>query len=388
MSSARRSGGNTDGASMTWTDPTRLARFFDQPWAQASYGVTNNGGGGHYQQQTAVSPYISLDLDRPRSALEASVSLMSQSNGNNLTGGPSLSESGRDLTATYAPLSTMAGRTTTIPSLPDTEYTAIQRIPETDEQVGSNLANQTLRLARSTGDLKTQAVFKDSKFMFGFCSRQSAEILTPRSVPLPTDQLGRLSTCEERRKELFLNKSIKLAETMMRKAEGQKSRRTMLMEKKHQYLLEGDTHGDFKPSQEFLNTQQKRRKQQRRTHRIRKSRTRQLMAIENTQSRRGFDFIRDHRSNGQAPLNRTETKLTQTLGRVPGQHNESTFERLYKRDKHVHNLARQQNLYNRNVGCKPHNIITGAALLIQPTKVSFLLLTLFLLKRVCKSFFN
>ena len=30
-------------------------------------------------------------------------------------------------------------------------------------------------------------------------------------------------------------------------------------------------------------------------------------------------------------------------------------------------MLRTQNLYNRNVGNKPHNIITGARLLIQPT---------------------
>ena len=221
-----------------------------------------------------MSPYASLDLDRPRSALEASVSLMSQSGGGvSLTGGSNnpLTESGRDLTATYAPLSTMAVTTTSIPSLPDTEANAITRIPETDEQVGSKMANQTLRAARSTGDIKTQAVFKDSKFMFGFCSRQRAEILTPRSVPPPTDQLGRLSTCEERRNELFLNKSIKEAETMIRKAEGQKARRTMLMERKHKYLFEGDTHGNFKPSQEFLNEQKKRRHHAKRLQKIRKS---------------------------------------------------------------------------------------------------------------------
>jgi hypothetical protein len=365
-------GGGGGGASMKWTDPTRLARFFDQDWAKASYGVHVNDklGSEHFQQLT-VSPYASLDLDRPRSALEASVSLMSQSGGGvSLTGGSNnpLTESGRDLTATYAPLSTMAVTTTSIPSLPDTEANAITRIPETDEQVGSKMANQTLRAARSTGDIKTQAVFKDSKFMFGFCSRQRAEILTPRSVPPPTDQLGRLSTCEERRNELFLNKSIKEAETMIRKAEGQKARRTMLMERKHKYLFEGDTHGNFKPSQEFLNEQKKRRHHAKRLQKIRKSRTKQLMAIENTQSRRGFDFIRDYRSSGQAPLTLSETKLTQTLGRVPGQHNESTWERLYVRDKKGINKARQQNLYNRNVGCKPHNIITGASLLIQPTE--------------------
>ena len=371
LSSSSR--GGTTGA----MDPTRLARFFDQDWAKASYGVgsniNNNRGGmlgsGNQYHQATVSPYASLDLDRPRSALENSISLMSQSGGGiTLNGGNSLTESGRDLNATYAPLSAMAATTTEIPSLPDTRPEAIQRIPETDEQVGSNFANRTLRLARSTGDLKTQAIFKDSKFMFGFCSRQRAEILTPRSVPLPTDQLGRLSTCEERRNELFLNKSIKLAETMMKKADGQKSRRTQLMEVKHKYLLEGDNYGDFKPSKTFLDAQKKRRHHAKRTQRIRRQRTKELMAIENTQSRRGFDFIRDHRSQGQAPLQRQEMKLTQTLGRVKGSHNESTFDRLYIRDKKGINKARQQYLYNKNVGCKPHNIITGAALLIQPTE--------------------
>jgi hypothetical protein len=367
-SSRGRNNAGSSSSSMKWTDPTRLARFFDQDWAKASYGVNGNG-----RQQAMVSPYVSLDLDRPRSALEASVSLnLSQKSmggsGSGILMNASLSDSGRSLTATYAPLSTMAGTTTTIPSLPDTEPAVIRRIPETDEQVGSNRASQTLRACRSTGDLKTQAVFKDSKFMFGFCSRQTAEIITPRSIPPPTDQLGRLSTVEERRNELFLNKSIREAETMMRKAEGQKSRRTMLMEVKHKYLLEGETNGEFKPSQDFLNAQTKRRKHARRVKRLRRSRTQQLMAIENTQHRRGFDFIRDHRSQGQAPLSMNETKLCQTLGRVPGQHMESTWERLYVRDTKKLNVARCENLYNRNVGFKPHNIITGAALLIQPTK--------------------
>ena len=355
------------GSSMKWTDPTRLARFFDQDWAKASYGVQH----GQHGHQTTVSPYVSLDLDRPRSALENSVSLQlsQQLDGSGmLSGAPALSESGRDLTATYAPLSSMAGRTTSIPSLPDTAPSAITRIPETDEQIGSNHANATLRACRSSGDMKTQAAFKDSKFMFGFCSRQTAEIITPRSMPPPTDQLGRLSTVEERRKELFLNKSIREAETMMRKAEGQKGRRTMLMEKKHAYLLEGATNGDFQPSKDFLAEQKKRRNHLRRVRKIRKSRTQQLMAIENTQHRRGFDFIRDHRSKGQAPLKGSETKLCQTLGKVPGQHNESTWERLYVRNTRTVNEARRQNLYNKNIGCKPHNIITGAALLIQPTE--------------------
>ena len=35
------------------------------------------------------------------------------------------------------------------------------------------------------------------------------------------------------------------------------------------------------------------------------------MAIENTQSRRGFDFIRDHRALNQAPLNQIEKVKTQ-----------------------------------------------------------------------------
>ena len=34
------------------------------------------------------------------------------------------------------------------------------------------------------------------------------------------------------------------------------------------------------------------------------------MAIENTQSRRGFDFIRDHRALNQAPLNQIEKVKT------------------------------------------------------------------------------
>jgi len=57
-------------------DPTRLARFFDQDWMKASYGVSNaNNNDFQNQPKQMVSPYISLDLDRPRSRLEASVSL-------------------------------------------------------------------------------------------------------------------------------------------------------------------------------------------------------------------------------------------------------------------------------------------------------------------------
>ena len=141
---------------MKWTDPARLASFFDQDWARASYGRTAG-------LQASVGPYASLDLDRPRSRLEASVSLdvtsqmmsqggMTQGSGSeNLGTGNSLSESGRDLTATYAPLSTMAGHTMSIPSLPDTKAEAVSSIPQTDEQLGSNVAARTLRAARSSG---------------------------------------------------------------------------------------------------------------------------------------------------------------------------------------------------------------------------------------------
>jgi hypothetical protein len=370
MSSSSRGGGG--GSSMQWTDPSRLASFFDQDWARASYGRAAG-------LQASVGPYASLDLDRPRSRLEASVALdvtsqMSQGGvtqggaSGSVGGGNLLSESGRDLTATYAPLSSMAGHTMTIPSLPDTKADAVSSIPQTDEQVGSNAAARTLRLARSNGDLKTQAVFRDSKFMFGFCTRQTAEIITPRSVPKPTDKLGRLSTCEERRNELFLNKKIKQAETLIRKAEGQKSRRTMLMEKKHKYLLEGDTFGDFKPSKDFIVAKERRLQHSQRVARARYVRMKKLSAVENTQARRGFDFIRDFRSEGQAPLQASERKLTQTLGRVGGKGHEDTWERLYVRDEKKKNNARSQHLYNRNVGNKPHNIITGAALLIQPTE--------------------
>ena len=214
-------------------DPTRLARFFDQDWMKASYGVSNANNNNDYQNQPKqmVSPYISLDLDRPRSRLEASVSLnLSQKSygGDNslnnvsnilddsgMAMNPALTESGRPVGHHHAPLSTMAGVTTSIPSLPDTNPTQITRIPETDEQIGSNVANKTLRQCRSNGDVKTQAVFKDSKFMFGFCSRQTAEIITPRSIPPPIEQLGRVCTVDERRNELFLNKSIREAETMV-----------------------------------------------------------------------------------------------------------------------------------------------------------------------------
>jgi len=49
----------------------------------------------------------------------------------------------------------------------------------------------------------------------------------------------------------------------------------------------------------------------------------------------------------------------------------STFVRFgYKGESIIKpkNMLRTQNLYNRNVGNKPHNIITGARLLIQSTR--------------------
>ena len=363
--------GSRGGSSLKWTDPAHLASFFDQDWARASYGRAAGS-------RISVGPYASLDLDRPRSALEASVSLdvtsQMMSKGDVMAGmsgtnaGNVLGESGRDFTKNHTSLSSMAGTTMSIPSLPDTKAEAVSSIPETDEQVGSKEAARTLHAARSSGDLKTQAVFRDSKFMFGFCTRQTADIVTPRSIPKPTDQLGRLSTCEERRNELFLNKKIKQAETLIRKAEGQKARRTMLMEKKHKYLLEGETYGGFEPSKEFIAAKQRRRQHDKRVARARYVRMKKLSAIENTQARRGFDFIRDFRSEGQAPLKPSETKLTQTLGRVGKSGHEDTWERLYVREERKKNDKRSQNLYNRNVGNKPHNIITGAKLLIQPTE--------------------
>ena len=161
---------------LKWTDPAKLAKYLDQDWARASYG--KSGG-----WDTPISPYVSLDLDRPMSVLDTSASIIAGSDTPNLnasraselTGSrsmlqtnPSLTESGRDLTKTYPPLSTMSQTTMSIPSLPDPEPNTLNRIPQTEEQIGTNEATRTLRVCRSSGDLRTQALFRDSKFMFGF----------------------------------------------------------------------------------------------------------------------------------------------------------------------------------------------------------------------------
>ena len=130
--------------------------------------------------------------------------------------------------------------------------------------------------------------------------------------------------------------------------------------------MAGDTFGDFKPSREFVQAKQKRRQHAKRVALARHTRMKKLSRIENSQARRGFDFIRDFRSEGQAPLQDHERKLTQTLGRVGTRGHEDPWERLYVREERKKNDLRCQNLYNRNVGNKPHNIITGAAVLASP----------------------
>ena len=355
-----------------WTDPARLASFFDQDWARASYGPKAG--------TPALGPYVSLDLERPRSVMDTSVPVETatisgvsfhsgQEDGSGQLSisrsAPDLSESGRGLRSNMTALASMKSTVKTIPSLPHPASETLSRIPETDEQLGTHEATEELKLRRAKRDTGSTVVFRDSRFLFGFCSQAKAEIIN--SIPTPTDQLGRLSTAEERRRELFLNKRIKQAENLMRKAQGQRQRRTNLMEKKYKYLLENGNDPRFVPSKEFSNTLKKQRMRERKIQRSRSLRSIQLDRLNTTQTRRGFDFVRDFRSESQAPLAQHEQKLFPSKARCAQSH-QDTWSRLYIRDVKPINHARRQNLYNKEVGCKPHNIITGAKLLIQPTE--------------------
>ena len=148
----------------------------------------------------------------------------------------------------------MTQLTTSSPDLPVVAADTVEKIPATLEQEGTLDATQTMKRARSTGDLDTELQFRDSKFMFGFVSRQKAVVA---KAPPKLESLGRLSTAEERREELKFNQSKKAAEIMLKKAKAQKDRRTQLMEIRHPYLLEGPTNGGFNPSKEFTNTLKK-----------------------------------------------------------------------------------------------------------------------------------
>ena len=342
-------------------DPSRLAAFMDQDWARASY----RGNLGN-----SVSPYASLDLSRPVSGFSnASLASLGMSGLNGSQSAAALGESlfsennDRDLLRNNDSLSTMTQLTTSSPDLPVVAADTVEKIPATLEQEGTLDAAQTMKRARSTGDLDTELQFRDSKFMFGFVSRQKAVVA---KAPPKLESLGRLSTAEERREELKFNQSKKAAEIMLKKAKAQKDRRTQLMEIRHPYLLEGPTNGGFNPSKEFTNTLKKRRERVARKKHHHTVRRKMLAMQTNSMARRGYNILYDASTPGQAPISAMERSLFKSK-RHKATPNHNSGERLFVRPEKPVNPLRRDNLWNRDTGGKPYNIINSSFHQKQPT---------------------
>jgi len=342
-------------------DPARLAAFMDQDWARASY----KGNLGN-----SVSPYASLDLSRPVSGFSnASLASLGMSALNGSQSAAALGESlfsennDRDLLRNNDSLSTMTQLTTSSPDLPVVPAGTVEKIPPTLEQEGTFEASTTMKRAQSTGDLDTALQFRDSKFMFGFVSRQKA--VTAKAPP-NLDTLGRLSTCEERREELKFNQSKKAAEILLKKAKGQKDRRTNLMEIRHPYLLEGPTNGGFTPSEEFTSTLRRRRERAARKKHHQTVRRKMLASRTNSMAKRGYNILYDATTPGQAPISSKERSLFQSRSHKATP-NHNSEERLFVRPEKPVNPLRRENLWNRDTGGKPYNIINSGFHQTQPT---------------------
>jgi hypothetical protein len=332
----------------------------DQDWARASYA----GGLG-----ATVSPYASLDLTRPVSGFStaslASLGMGGLNGSSTAALGASLFQENndRDLLRNNDSLSTMTKVTTSSPDLPVVAAELVHRVPATLEQEGVAQAKFTLTKSHSEGDFSKDLQFRDSKFMFGFVSRQKA-VLEPALQPLET--LGRLSTVEERREELRFNQSKKAAQVMLKKAKGQKDRRTNLMEIKHPYLLEGASSGVFTPSAEFTAKLQRRRERGARKARVQRSRHKLLAKQSNSMTRRGYNILYDATMPGQVAIGEKEKRLFKTKSRrATPIHNSE--ERLFVRAEKAQNQARTNNLWNRDTGGKPYNIVNSGFHTVKPT---------------------
>ena len=260
-------------------------------------------------------------------------------------------------------LSTMTQLTTSSPDLPVVAASTVEKIPATLEQEGVLDASKTMKKAQSTGDLDSKLQFRDSKFMFGFVSRQKAYVA---KAPPNLDTLGRLSTAEERREELKFNQSKKAAEVLLKKAKAQKDRRTNLMEIRHPYLLEGPTNGGFNPSSEFTNTLKKRRQRASRKKHHQTIRRQMLASRTNSMAQRGYNILYDATTPGQAPISSKERSLFQSRSHKSTP-NHNSEERLFVRPEKPVNPLRRDNLWNRDTGGKPYNIINSGFHQTQPT---------------------
>ena len=239
----------------------------------------------------------------------------------------------------------------------------VHKVPATLEQEGVAQAKFTLNKSHSEGDFSKDLQFRDSKFMFGFVSRQKAVLA---EAPKPLESLGRLSTVEERREELRFNQSKKAAETMIKKAKAQKDRRTNLMEIKHPYLLEGASSGAFNPSEEFRTKLKRRRERAARKAKVQRSRYKLLAKQSHSMTRRGYNILYDASVPGQAPIAEKEKRLFKTKSRrATPIHNSE--ERLFVRAEKEVNPQRRDNLWNRDTGGKPFNILNSGYHTIQPT---------------------
>jgi hypothetical protein len=340
-------------------DPSRLAAFMDQDWARASFAGTRQ----------VLSPYASLDLNRPVSGFSAASLASLGASGVNVSSTAALEQSlfsennDRDLLRNNDTLSTMKSVVKSSPDLPVVSADIIKSVPATLEQEGVAQATFHLNKSQSEGDFSKDLQFRDSKFMFGFVSRQMAVL---ENAPPKLESLGRLSTCEERRIELKYNQSKKAAENLVKLAKGQKDRRTMLMEIRHPYLLEGSSAGVFNPSDEFKEKLQRRRQRAARKSKVQQARHRNLALHTNSLARRGFNPFADSTLGNQLPVSKSEQKLFMTKSRrATPIHNSE--ERLFVREEKPRNLDRTDYLWNRDTGGKQHNIINSTYHDIQPT---------------------
>ena len=86
---------------------------------------------------------------------------------------------------------------------------------------------------------------------------------------------------------------LQQASILLKKAKGQKDRRTNLMEIRHPYLLEGPTNGGFTPSEEFTSTLRRRRERAARKKHHQTVRRKMLASRTNSMAKRGYNILYD-----------------------------------------------------------------------------------------------
>ena len=136
------------------------------------------------------------------------------------------------------------------------------------------------------------------------------------------------------------------------------------MEIRHPYLLEGPD-GGFNPSKEFTNTLKKRRERAARKKQHQTVRRKMLAMHTNSMARRGYNILYDASTPGQAPVSAMEGLFKSKSHKATPNHNSE--ERLFVRPEKPINPLRRDNLWNRDTGGKPYNIINSSFHQKQPT---------------------